>query len=215
MATPTAWLKASGVALCLGLSMGPASTAATAAPGGSDPTVAASSSAAGKTARPVEPRRFWVKDKHHYRSPWYAGTHRRMINYGCTRAPYYAPSPRCVKDRGFHHGVDIAMRCGNPLYAAFRGRVVNPRSAGALGSAYGKRAFRIRNAKRDKDIVIAHVRRVFVRPGERVERGQRIARASDAAAPDGCHLHFEVRPARADYTSAVDPERLLRARRTD
>jgi len=75
--------------------------------------------------------------------------------------------------------------------------------------------FRIRNAKRDKDIVIAHVRRVFVRPGERVERGQRIARASDAAAPDGCHLHFEVRPARADYTSAVDPERLLRARRTD
>ena len=141
MATPTAWLKASGVALCLGLSMGPASTAATAAPGGSDPTVAAPSSAAGKTARPVEPRRFWVKDKHHYRSPWYAGTHRRMINYGCTRAPYYAPSPRCSKDRGFHHGVDIAMRCGNPLYAAFRGRVVNPRSAGALGSAYGKRAF--------------------------------------------------------------------------
>ena len=61
-----------------------------------------------------------------------------------------------------------------PAARRLRGRVVKPNSAGALGSAYGKRAFRIRNAKRDKDIVIGHVRKVFVRPGERVRRGQRM-----------------------------------------
>lgn len=167
------------------------------------------------SAPDTEQRRFWVKDTHRYSSPWYRGSHRRMINFGCTRAPYYAPDPRCVRQRGFHHGVDVAMRCGTPLYAAIPARVVRPRSAGALGAAYGAHAFRLRSAKRGRDIVIGHTRRVFVRPGDRVRPGQRIARASDAAAPDGCHLHFEVRPARGGYLSAVDPERLLRATRRD
>lgn len=164
---------------------------------------------------PAKQRRFWVNDTHHYRSPWYRGTHRRMINYGCTRAPYYPPDPRCADDRGFHHGVDIAMGCGTLLTSAVRGRVVRPRSAGALGPAYGAHAFRIRNPRRQVDIVIGHVGRVFVRPGDRVRPGRRIARASDLGAPDGCHLHFEVRPAGGGYTTARDPERLLRATRTD
>lgn len=171
--------------------------------------------AAGVVDRGDGDRRFWVNDKHHYKSPWYRGSHRRMINFGCTRAPYYTPSPRCPRQRGFHHGVDVAMKCGTPLFAGRQGRVVKPRSAGALGQAYGAKAFRIRNARLGKDMVIGHVRKVFVRPGDRVRQGQRIARASDAAAPDGCHLHFEVRPAAAGYLRAVSPERLFHLRRTD
>ena len=158
-------------------------------------------------------RRFWVDDKHPYTSPWYRGQHRRMINFGCTRAPYYPDSPRCADDRGFHHGIDIAMRCGNPLFAGLKGRVVNPDSAGAPGPAYGAHAFRIRNAARDIDVVIGHTRRVFVDPGDRVRRGQRIALASDAAAPDGCHLHFEVRPAGGGYLDARKPARWFRLER--
>jgi len=160
-------------------------------------------------------RRFWVNDKHHYKSPWYRGSHRRMINFGCTRAPYYNPSPRCQRQRGFHHGVDVAMKCGTPLFAGRQGRVVRPRSAGTLGPAYRAKAFRIRNAKLGKDMVIGHVRRVFVRPGDRVRKGQRIARAGQLAAPDGCHLHFEVRPPAAGYLRAISPERLFHLRRTD
>jgi murein DD-endopeptidase MepM/ murein hydrolase activator NlpD len=155
-------------------------------------------------------RKFWVKDRHPYTSPWYRGEHRRMINFGCTRAPYYPASPECPRGRGFHHGVDVSMRCGNPLFAGLRGRVVHPGAAGALGSAYGPHAFRIRNAARGIDVVIGHTRRVFVDPGERVRRGQRIALASDAAAPDGCHLHFEVRPAGGGYLDARNPERIFR-----
>jgi murein DD-endopeptidase MepM/ murein hydrolase activator NlpD len=157
-------------------------------------------------------RRFWVKDKRRYRSPWYAGAHRKMINYGCTAAPYYSPDPRCTRRRGFHHGIDIAMPCGTRLFAGIRGRVVNPDSAGALGPAYGRNAFRIRNHRFDVDVVIGHTRRVFVRPGQRVRRGQRIALASDQGAPDGCHLHFEVRPKRGSVSDAVDPVPLLRLR---
>jgi murein DD-endopeptidase MepM/ murein hydrolase activator NlpD len=158
-------------------------------------------------------RRFWVKDKHFYFSRWYAGKHRKMINFGCTRAPYYDPDPRCIKKRGYHHGLDVAMACGTRLYAGFRGRVVKPGSAGALGPAYGAHAFRLRNQRFDKDFVIGHVRRVFVEPGDVVRRGDLIARASDAAAPDGCHLHFEVRPKRGGYTSAVNPRGFIRLHR--
>ncbi|MDQ3166709.1 MAG: M23 family metallopeptidase [Actinomycetota bacterium] len=157
--------------------------------------------------------RFHVQDKHHYGSPWFAGAHRKMIPYGCTRAPFYPPSSRCEGDRGFHHGLDIAMRCGNRLDAGMAGRVVQPRSPGALGSAYGRHAFRLRNFRHDVDIVIGHSRRVFVSPGDRVQRGQRIARASDAGSPDGCHLHFEARPVAGGYLDAVRPGPYLRLTR--
>jgi murein DD-endopeptidase MepM/ murein hydrolase activator NlpD len=158
------------------------------------------------------PRRFYVKDKRRYRSPWYDGARRRMINFGCTSAPYYSPDPRCTRNRGFHHGLDMAMPCGTPLFSGLRGRVVDPSSAGSLGTAYGRNAFRIRNHRFRIDIVIGHTRKVFVRPGQRVRRGQRIARASDMGAPDGCHLHFEVRPRRGSVSQAINPRPRIRLR---
>lgn len=158
-------------------------------------------------AHAAGPRRFWTSDRTHYLSPWFAGRHRIMVPFGCTRAPYYPHDPRCAGTQGFHHGIDVAMRCGNPIYARVRGRVVDPTSAGALGPAYGGKAFRVRH--HGQDIVFGHVRRVYVAPGDRVHRGQLIARAGQLGAPDGCHLHFEVRPAGGGYTTAVNPRGLL------
>jgi murein DD-endopeptidase MepM/ murein hydrolase activator NlpD len=138
-----------------------------------------------------------------------------MIGYGCTVAPSYAHNPRCPGSQGFHHGIDVAMPCGTPLFAGLGGTVVDPSSAGSPGAAYGPSAFRIRH-RRDRvgvDVLIGHVRRVFVHPGDRVRRGERIALASDAGAPDGCHLHFEVRPEGTGFTRAVDPARYLRLSR--
>ena len=181
--------------------------------GGSSPraAVGGTGTASAASAQPTR-RRFWVRDRRHYRSAWYAGAHRRMINFGCTPAPFYSPDPRCAHRNGFHHGLDIAMPCGTRLFSALRGRVVDPHSAGALGPSYGANAFRIRNHRFHVDIVFGHTRRVFVRPGELVRRGELIARASDMGAPDGCHLHFEVRPPRAGYQQAVNPRERLRLR---
>jgi murein DD-endopeptidase MepM/ murein hydrolase activator NlpD len=163
------------------------------------------------SAQPAR-RRFWVRDRRHYRSPWYAGAHRRMISFGCTPAPFYSPDPRCAHRHGFHHGLDIAMPCGTRLFSALRGRVVDPQSAGALGPSYGAHGFRIRSRRFHVDIVFGHTRRVFVRPGELVRRGDLIALSSDMGAPDGCHLHFEVRPPRAGYQQAVNPRERLHLR---
>lgn len=167
----------------------------------------------GAVAAPEASRTFWVRDKHFYRSPWYAGPHRKMINFGCTRAPYYPPSDRCRNGRGFHHGLDVHMTCGVRLFAGRTGVVVRPSAPGSLGPAYGSRAFRIRNRRLGVDVVIGHPGRVYVRPGERVRRGDLIARASDDGAPDGCHLHIETRPVGRSYTSAVRPHPYLDLRR--
>ena len=175
-----------------------------------DPAGAASSAQHGDKRQ-----RFWVHDKHRYTSPWYLGARRKMVAFGCTRAPYYDPDPRCTKQHGFHHGLDLAMPCGTPLYAAYRTRVVDPESAGSLGSAYGSWAFRLRSGRFHKDFVIGHVRRVFVDPGDVVTRGQLVARASNAGAPDGCHLHLEVRPRGGGYQSAVAPYRFMQLERQE
>jgi murein DD-endopeptidase MepM/ murein hydrolase activator NlpD len=150
---------------------------------------------------------FWTKDKTRYTSPWYKGAHRIMIPFGCTKAPYYAPDPRCKKQRGFHHGIDIAMKCGTPLFARKRGWVA---SNDALGPAYGKNPVRLRNYSEGWDVVIGHTRKVFVEPGDRIKKGQKLALASDDAAPDGCHLHFERRALEGGLATAVHPRRLLR-----
>jgi murein DD-endopeptidase MepM/ murein hydrolase activator NlpD len=176
-------------------------------------TAALSPSSTSSDLEAEKVRRFWAKDKHFYRSRWYAAKHRKMIPFGCTEAPYYSPSPRCTDEQGFHHGLDIAMACGTRLFSGLRGTIVQPQSSGSLGSAYGPYAFRIRSHRLALDFVIGHVRRVYVEPGDDVARGDLIARASDQGAPDGCHLHFEARPRGESYDAAINPTDYLHLRR--
>lgn len=149
---------------------------------------------------------FYSRDTTAYTSPWWDGAHRTMIGYGCTRAPYYAPDSRCGGGHGFHHGIDIAMPCGTPIRAGRAGRVV---SSSGYGPAYGVRPLVVRNKRLGVDILIAHARRTHVAVGDRVRRGMLLARASDSAAPDGCHLHFEVRTAGGGLDDARRPVALL------
>jgi len=162
---------------------------------------------ASQRARGADPRwRFYSADKTGYRSPWFGGRHRIMIPFGCTNAPYYSPDPRCRGGRGFHHGIDVAMPCGTPLYARYGFRRVRDHR---LGSAYGARPLRLRNRVRGWDLVIGHVEKVYVRPGAWVPKGRLFARANDSGAPDGCHLHFEKRRVGGGLGTAVHPRRLL------
>lgn len=168
-----------------------------------------------EAATPNAPRpdprwRFFTPDRRPRTSPWFAGAHPVMIGYGCTVAPYYRHDPRCPGRQGFHHGIDVAMPCGTRLFSAVRGTVVDPASAGAPGAAYGPYAFRIRTGA--VDVLVGHVRKVYVDPGDAVRPGQLVARANDQGAPDGCHLHLEVRRAGAGLAGAVDPAPYLRLR---
>ena len=160
---------------------------------------------AGDTPPSPDPDNVYTRDHRYYSSPWYAGAWQEMIPFGCTRAPYYPRDASCPRARpGKHHGIDMFMPCGTRIRSALKGRVVQPN----LGPAYGRYGLKIRSGR--FDFVIGHARRLLVRPGQRVRPGQVVARSGRLAAPDGCHLHFEKRPAGAGYLSAVDPERSLR-----
>lgn len=138
-----------------------------------------------------------------------------MIGYGCTQAPFYVPDARCDGE-GFHHGVDVALPCGTPLLSGVRGRVVTP-TAGAVGPAYGSRPLLLRTTLDGMaaDVLVGHARRLLVRVGEDVAPGDPIAVTGDSAAPDGCHLHLEVREQGGDVTTARDPAPVLRLRAGD
>ena len=152
-----------------------------------------------------DPDLVYTGDHRYYASPWYAGARQEMVPFGCTRAPYYPRDASCPSARpGRHHGIDMFMPCGTTIRSAVKGRVVTP----DLGPAYGRYGLKIRSGR--FDYVIGHARRLLVHPGQRVRPGQVVARSGKLAAPDGCHLHFEKRPAGAGYLSAVDPERSLR-----
>jgi murein DD-endopeptidase MepM/ murein hydrolase activator NlpD len=156
-----------------------------------------------------DPRwRFYSDDKRWHASPWFAGRHRVMIGFGCTPAPYYDHDARCPGQQGFHHGIDVAMPCGTALRSDVDGVVVDPTAPGSPGAAYGVNPFRIHTG--GFDVLIGHTRRVFVHPGDQVHPGERIALSSDSGAPDGCHLHFEVRRHGGGLSEAVDPAPLLR-----
>ena len=98
------------------------------------------------------------------------------------------------------------MPCGTRLFAGRRAKVVDNAT---LGSAYGDNPVLLRNRKLGWDLVIGHTRQVFVEPGDKVHRGDVFARASDSGAPDGCHLHFEVRAVEGGLDTARRPRPLL------
>lgn len=152
--------------------------------------------------------RFWTTDTHCYRSPWYAGSHRVMIKFGCNKSPWYPKVKACGYRGGVHHGVDIDMPVGTAIRTAVSGRVyVRPST---MGSAYGRHGVLIRSG--GKDYVLGHLSKLKVRNGQRVKAGQLIGYSgmSGVEHDDGPHLHFEVRPAGGSYRSAVNPWRHAR-----
>ncbi|AWT44415.1 MULTISPECIES: M23 family metallopeptidase [Streptomyces] len=89
--------------------------------------------------------------------------------------------------RSRHTGQDFAVRAGTPVRAVGPGtvRVI------ACGDAYGNQVL-VRHAD-GYFTQYAHLSRIDVRPGQRVEAGQRLGTAGATGNATGPHLHFEVR----------------------
>jgi murein DD-endopeptidase MepM/ murein hydrolase activator NlpD len=101
------------------------------------------------------------------------------------------------RDGHFHQGLDICNAVGTPIRAVRDGVVI---SAGWDG-AYG-RTINIRHAN-GVLTRYAHCSKMFVRTGDRVDRGEQIASVGQTGHATGPHLHFEVRL----NGRAVDPKR--------
>ena len=86
-----------------------------------------------------------------------------------------------------HAGVDYGARTGAPIYAAANGVVISA----AYGNGYGNRV--IIDHGGGVTTTYAHCSAMYVRSGQSVTRGQRIAAVGSTGLATGPHLHFEVR----------------------
>ena len=88
--------------------------------------------------------------------------------------------------RQMHAGLDIAAASGTPIVAPARGRATFVGTKGPLGRALViDHGFGVRT-------MYGHTLEIFVKPGETVERGQRIASIGSTGRSTGPHLHYVV-----------------------
>jgi murein DD-endopeptidase MepM/ murein hydrolase activator NlpD len=89
--------------------------------------------------------------------------------------------------RRFHAGLDLRADEGTPVHAVAGGRVLTSGRSGAYGNLV------IIDHGADLHSLYAHHVRNLVREGDRVRRGQIIARVGHTGNATGDHLHFELR----------------------
>ncbi len=86
-----------------------------------------------------------------------------------------------------HKGVDFAAPTGTPIYAPMDGTVVNAKYSGNAGNLVTI------NHGDGLVTLYMHTSQMFVKPGDKVKKGQNIAACGTTGNSTGPHLHFEVR----------------------
>ena len=101
-------------------------------------------------------------------------------DFGVRLDPYTA-------ERAMHRGLDIANAAGTPVFAPSDGVVIFDGTEGGYGNVlvldhgYGVRTR------------YGHLSKIFVRLGDRVKRGEKVAAIGNTGRSTGPHLHYEVR----------------------
>ena len=106
-----------------------------------------------------------------------------------------------------HNAIDIANRCGSPIYAAAQGTVLRVRfSYSRSPSLFGGLGNHLTILHPNGVVTLyAHLLHSYVKPGDEVSQGQIIARMGGepgtpgAGRTTGCHLHFGVHNARNPF----------------
>ncbi len=102
-------------------------------------------------------------------------------------------SPYGGRGRGFHTGVDIDGDTGDPVYAAWTGRVIKAGYSGGYGNCVD-----IEHA--DGSVTrYAHMSEIKTTVGVIVQQGQVIGLVGSTGRSTGDHLHFEVRKGKATF----------------
>lgn len=101
-------------------------------------------------------------------------------SFGYRRSPF-------TNQREFHAGIDVVARVGTPIFAPADGVVISTRRLGGFG-----KTVRIQHMQ---GIVttFAHNSVNMVKVGQRVRRGDIIAKVGSTGRSTGPHLHYEVR----------------------
>ena len=102
--------------------------------------------------------------------------------FGARMDPFY-------KVRKFHEGMDFSATVGTEVYATGNGTIA---SAGRDAEGGYGNEIRIDHGF-NYQTVYAHLSRIFVKPGQKIRRGQIIGYVGNTGKSTSPHLHYEVR----------------------
>lgn len=85
-----------------------------------------------------------------------------------------------------HNGVDFSMPVGTPVLAVGDGEVLIAKYSGAAGNYVAIRHGRQYTTR------YMHLKKLLVKPGQKVKRGERIALSGNTGRSTGPHLHYEM-----------------------
>lgn len=91
-----------------------------------------------------------------------------------------------LRKSGFHHGIDIACALNTPIKAVKGGKVVFAGHRRVYGYTV------IIRHKDGTETLYAHAKKILVKKGDKVAKGQKIATVGVSGRTTGPHLHFEV-----------------------
>lgn len=103
-----------------------------------------------------------------------------------------------------HHGIDIAAKQGQEIYAVRGGRVIFAGPKGGYGNTV-----EIRHADGTTSRY-AHAHKIHVLVGDRVQAGECVADVGSTGHSTGPHLHFEIRK----FGKSIDPISYLKTSQT-
>ncbi len=129
----------------------------------------------------------YIKDQHEIfrATPMNWPTQGRLTSaFGLRRSPMQ--QEEVGEDREFHPGIDIANTVGTPVQATADGVV----QVASWQGGYGRLV--ILDHSRGFKTYYGHNAELLVKPGDRVKRGQVIARMGTSGHSTGYHLHYEV-----------------------
>jgi murein DD-endopeptidase MepM/ murein hydrolase activator NlpD len=98
-----------------------------------------------------------------------------------------------------HNGLDLGLRTGEPVMAAFEGMVRISHYSPSYGNVVVVRH------KNGLETLYAHMEARFVQPGQWVQNGQIVGLGGNTGRSYGAHLHFEFRY----LGNAIDPALIL------
>ena len=108
------------------------------------------------------------------------------VNGGVISSPYGGRTDPIASGFEYHHGVDIALEYGEPIYAAGAGTVTKAGTNGGYG------IFASIDHGNGYQTQYGHMSAVAVKAGQKVAKGEVIGFVGNTGYSTGPHLHFEV-----------------------
>jgi len=107
-----------------------------------------------------------------------------LTRFGSSFGMRFHPILKVVR---LHEGIDLSARKGTPIYATADGTVLQ---AGYRAGGFGKKV--LLDHGFGYQTLYGHCNEVLVKPGQKVKRGEVIARVGSTGLSKAPHLHYEV-----------------------